>query len=195
MMGSGLFDFATLPPLTTRRLLMRPIVPDDLRDWLNVMAHPAVHEYLIDFETAPDEAEMRSIITWTEEIFAQKRGIRWAITLFPCDRLIGSCGFHLYDPAHRRVEIGYELHRDYWRRGIMSEAVDMLMTFCFERLNVHRMEADVTVGNLASASLLQGLGFQFEGTWRERVFKRGQFQSLWQFAMLAPAYHRRSETA
>ena len=107
--------------------------------------------------------------------------------------MIGSCGFHLYERRHRRAEIGYELHSDYWRRGIMSEATQAVLQFCFERLGAHRLEADVVEGNSASAALLKKVGFTLEGVWRDRVFKRGAFQSLWQFGLLAPEFHARQK--
>ena len=50
-------------------------------------------------------------------------------------------------------------------------------------------------GNAASAALLRKVGFTLEGVWRERVFKRGAFQSLWQFGLLAPEYHARRKAA
>ena len=189
------FDFGAAPILETERLRLRRIVEADLQDWLDVMAHPAVHQYLIDFKGEPDAAEMRAIIEWTDEIFEHKTGIRWAITRPPDDRMIGSCGFHLYHPGHRRLEIGYELHRGCWRQGLMSEAILALMAFCFDRLAAHRIEADVTVGNAASAGLLRRLGFQLEGIWRDRVRRDGRFYSLWQFGILESEYRRRDGSA
>ena len=185
------FDFADVPDLCTDRLRLRRIVASDLPAWAEIWNSPQVMRYMIDFETMPDDSEVWSIIEWADRIFRQKTGIRWAVTLKPSDRMIGSCGFHLYDPRHRWLEIGYELHHDFWRQGIMSEAVDALLQFCFDCLAAHRIEANVTVGNEASAGLLKALGFTLEGTWRERVYWRGEFHSLWQFSLLAPEYRAR----
>ncbi len=182
------FDFAHVPTLATDRLRLRRIASEDRDDWMAVWHSPGVLDYLIDFETLPDDAMAREIFAWAGRIVAEKSGIRWAITLKPGDRMIGSCGFHLYERRHRRVEIGYELHSDYWRRGIMSEAASAVVGFCFARLGVHRVEADVVEGNAASAALLQKLGFQLEGAWRDRVRKRDSFQTLWQFGLLAPEW-------
>lgn len=77
----------------------------------------------------------------------------------------------------------------------MSEAVGALVQFCFDQLAVHRIEANVTCGNEASAALLRSLGFQLEGTWRERVYWKGAFHSLWQFGLLEPEYRARMELA
>jgi len=182
------FDFAETPMLETQRLMLRRITEADHRDWMAVWHSPGVLDYLIDFDGQPSDAVGAAIIRWAERIFAEQSGIRWAIALKPDNRMIGSCGFHLYETRHRRVEVGYELHSDYWRRGIMSEALATVLEFCFERLDVHRVEADVVEGNAASAALLRKAGFTLEGVWRDRVYKRDAFQSLWQFGILAPEY-------
>ena len=190
----SLYNFEEVPELCTERLRLRRIVPADLPAWAEIWNSPQVMRYLIDFETVPSDSEVWSIIEWADRIFKERSGIRWSITLSPCDRMIGSCGFHLYDAHNRWLEIGYELHHDYWRRGIMSEAITALLLFCFDRLEVHRVEANVTVGNEASASLLRHLGFTLEGTWRECVYWCGRFHSFWQFGILEPEYRQILQT-
>lgn len=183
------FDFSDIPDLTTDRLRLRPIVDTDLPAWSDILANPDVRRYLFEFQpNAPEEhaAEMREIMGWIQAQIAAKTGIRWAITLPPDDTLIGTCGFHVYSTENRCTEIGYELHPDYWRKGIMSEAVRLVVNFCLDTLEVHRIEADVTVGNVASRKLLESLGFTHEGTWRDRVYTPADdtYHSLWQFGLL-----------
>ena len=182
------FDFSEVPTITTDRLLLRRISERDRSDWLSVFNSPGTLDYLIDFERAPRDNVMVEIIDWAERIFRERSGIRWAITIKPQTTMIGSCGFHRFDPNSRRAEIGYELHSAYRRRGIMAEALTALLAFCFDRLCLHRVEADVTEGNLASAALLKKLGCTLEGVWRERERWRGGYQSMWQFGLLAPEY-------
>lgn len=185
MTTDATFDFQSFPILETARLRLRQIVPEDAAAWLAVNNHPEVIRYLIDFEHGTTNlAEMREIIQWTLDIFSQRSGIRWGITLKADSTLIGSCGFHLYSRHHRCAEIGYELHHAFWRRGLMREAVTAMLNFGFARLNLHRVEATVTVGNQASAGLLHALGFTQEGTWRDKYFSRGQFYDVWQFGLL-----------
>ena len=72
----------------------------------------------------------------------------------------------------------------------MTEALGEVLRFCFDCLMIHRVEADVTVGNAASAALLRKLGFVLEGEWRERVYSRGAYHSMWQFGLLEPEYRQ-----
>ncbi|MEO1291177.1 MAG: GNAT family protein [Chloroflexota bacterium] len=184
------FDFSEFPTLETERLRLRRITTDDKSTWLAIFQNDEVRRYLIDFEDNSAFDDISEIVDWTDEIYKDKSGIRWAITLTPDDTMIGSCGFHVYSEHHRSAEIGYELSHEHWRKGIMSEAVGAVLDFCFEQLAVHRIEADVTVGNEASAGLLKSLGFTHEGTWRDKVYVRGQFFSLWQFGLLAGEYQK-----
>ena len=182
------FDFDEIPRLETRRLLLRGISERDHEDWMAVWHSPGVIDYLIDFDSRPDSEMGDEIIAWAGRIFAEGSGIRWAIALKPGTRMIGTCGFHLLSRRDQRAEIGYELHADYWRQGIMHEALGAVMRFCFEGLGLRRLEADVVEGNAASAALLKKAGFTLEGIWRERVIKRGSVHSLWQFGLLEPEY-------
>ena len=72
----------------------------------------------------------------------------------------------------------------------MTEAVAEVLRFCFDCLNVHRVEADVTEGNVASAALLRKLGFVLEGLWRDRVYARGAYHGIWQFGLLELEYRQ-----
>lgn len=190
------FDFEEVPLLETERLRLRRILASDLAAWAAIWQCDKVRRYLLEFEDAPDDSVVWSIMEWAERIFKQKTGIRWAITLKAKnrkDRMIGSCGFHLYEAHNRRLEIGYELHSAYWRKGIMTEALGEVLRFCFDRLQVHRVEADVTEGNVASAALLRKLGFSLEGFWRERVYARGSYHGMWQFGFLEAEYRQHAD--
>lgn len=179
------FDYSEFPLLETERLVLRQILPSDVEDWLAVWCEPAVMRYMIDFDKTPQTIDdVMPIIEWTDDIFTKQTGLRWAIVKKSFNKMLGSVGFHLYHKANRCAEIGYELHPAYWRQGIMTEALQEVLTFGFRQLNLHRIEANVTVGNEASANLLHRLGFTQEGTWRDKVISRGQFVSLWQFSLL-----------
>ncbi|WP_081250917.1 GNAT family N-acetyltransferase [Bacillus atrophaeus] len=36
-------------------------------------------------------------------------------------RVIGTIGFQVWSPQHSHIEIGYEVHLDYWRKGYILE--------------------------------------------------------------------------
>lgn len=68
-----------------------------------------------------------------------------------------------------RAEIGFLLKRDFWRQGIVSEAMEVLLPFLFERRGLEQITADIDPDNTASRNLLEKFGFRVVGH-REKTF-------------------------
>jgi ribosomal-protein-alanine N-acetyltransferase len=97
--------------------------------------------------------------------------------------------FH-FGPDFHYAETGYELHREYWRQGIMTEAMSVILTYGFTELGLHRIEADIDPRNTRSMSLLLKLGFTYEGNLRQRYFFRGQFEDEHYYGLLKDEWLR-----
>ncbi len=80
--------------------------------------------------------------------------------------------------------IGYDLSRPYWRRGIMTEALEAVIEFGFERMGLNRIEAVVFVENVASHRLLEKLRFEREGVLRDYEFLKGRFVDMVMYSLL-----------
>lgn len=175
------------PILTTERLLLREFTLDDVPVVFEIFQREDVNEWL---ETSPmqsiedAEARVRSRIG----LFNDGMGFRWAIALREDPgKLIGSCGFFSVRRGTQTVEAGYELHPDFWRRGIMTEALRAVIQFSFgmqDLMQVHRIEALVAPGNLASNRLLEKLGFVQECLRREFFFWNKCYQDVYLYALL-----------
>jgi RimJ/RimL family protein N-acetyltransferase len=92
---------------------------------------------------------------------------QWGIAERAEGALVGTCTLYRWDRTHARAEIGYALRKDSWGRGLASEAVAAVLDFGFERMGLHRVGADTDPRNVASARLLERLGFKHEGLQRE----------------------------
>ena len=115
------------------------------------------------------------MIRLMDQNIATNDAIAWGITLKDSDSLIGNVAFWRIEKEHYRAEIGYVLHPDYWRKGIMSEVLQTVLKFGFETLKFHSIEANVNPENAASIRLLEKQGFVREGYFRENYYYRGQF--------------------
>ncbi|MCY7541071.1 GNAT family N-acetyltransferase [Bacillus pumilus] len=80
--------------------------------------------------------------------------MRWGISLKEDPAIIGSCGFLNLEKQHYRTEIGYELHHDHWRKGIMSEAIAAVLRYGFQEMDLNRIEAIIDPANTASISII-----------------------------------------
>jgi RimJ/RimL family protein N-acetyltransferase len=88
---------------------------------------------------------------------------------------VGGMGIHLGQDVHRHTAtLGYWLGQEFWRRGIMIEAVAALTDFCFENFPLRRISAEVFANNPASARVLEKAGFIFEGRLKNYVIKDGE---------------------
>jgi RimJ/RimL family protein N-acetyltransferase len=105
-----------------------------------------------------------------EDVESDARGnsICWAVTPKGQDEMIGKCILFQFSPANHRAEIGFILNRDYWRQGLMLQALQAVIHFAFNSLNLHRIEADVDPNNAGSLGILEKLGFEREGLFRDR---------------------------
>jgi [ribosomal protein S5]-alanine N-acetyltransferase len=90
-------------------------------------------------------------------------------------RAVGGMGIHLGQDVNRHsATLGYWLGEDFWRRGIMSEAVAALTDFCFDNFPLHQISAEVFANNPASARVLEKAGFVFEARLNKNVIKDGE---------------------
>jgi ribosomal-protein-alanine N-acetyltransferase len=68
------------------------------------------------------------------------------------------------------------LHPDFWKKGIMKEAIVAVLDFGFNVMRLHSVEANINSGNDASASVLEATGFIKEAHFREDFFFDGTFR-------------------
>lgn len=87
---------------------------------------------------------------------------------------VGGIGVHPGEDVHRHTAtMGYWLGEEFWGRGIMTEAVTAVTSFCFENFLLRRISAEVFANNRASARVLEKAGFTFEGRLKNNVVKDG----------------------
>src|SRR5216684_718860 len=78
----------------------------------------------------------------------------------------------------------YEHERAFWGRGVMTEAMSAILTYGFDFLGLHRVEAIIDIANERSKGLLLKLGFTYEGNLRQRYFFRDRFEDEHYFGLL-----------
>jgi ribosomal-protein-alanine N-acetyltransferase len=115
--------------------------------------------------------------------FAQQEALRWGIGLKGENRVIGAGGYS-WDAENQSAGLSYILAKPYWNQGIMTEALTAMIQFGFEHIHLHRIEARVAYPNLASARLLEKLGFQEEGRLRDGQYVNNQFVDESLFALI-----------
>ena len=170
--------FLNYKELRSERLLLRKLTDQDVFDLFEIYSDQEVMLYFDDRYAFQDIAEARQMIGDYNNAIHDKSGMRWGIVLEESEKTIETCGFHAISDYHKRIEIGYDLNRHYWGRGIMTEALSLIIGHAFENSEVNRIEAFIEPPNKASRALLRRLGFRMEGTLREHEMCRGKLTDI-----------------
>lgn len=178
-----IFDFSSFPTLSTARLRLRQMTHDDAAAVIAIFGAPEVLRFLNDDPVDTHEKAV-SFIDWLNSLYDQHKAVQWGITLREDDHMIGTCGTYAWDRDNRHVDIGYHIVPSHWGQGYATEATRAMLRWSFEHLDVHRIQADCTDGNLASERMLLKCGFQVEGLWRESCWEHGRFVDIKQFGLL-----------
>ncbi len=168
-------NFHPYPELRTERLLLRRIKVSDTPEIFFLRSNEQVLEF-IGKEPAADEEAVKEFIQNVNLDIDSSQAIMWGIALLQNpDILIGNICYWRIQSQHHRAELGYTLHPDYWRKGIMKEAVLKVMDFGFDEMKLHSIEARTSSENLASTAILKSTGFVQEGYLKEEFCFRNKF--------------------
>lgn len=90
-------------------------------------------------------------------------------------RVIGCVMLFNFDKSANSGEVGYVLHKAFWGKGYISEALRVMVAYAFDIMDLHRLSARVVDTNYASAKVLEKNGFKKEGHFRDNYFIEGRY--------------------
>lgn len=85
----------------------------------------------------------------------------------PLGEPIGSISVVSMNDRAELVHIGYCIGRNWWHRGIMSEALGAVLDFFFDEVGVNRVESRHDPDNPNSGAVMRKCGMKYEGTLRQ----------------------------
>ncbi len=158
------------PVIETGRLFLRKISMDDAVDIFLLRTNDEAIKYIHKpkLKTVDDAKELINKMNEPDRI-------QWGITLIGENKIIGTIGYHRIEEDHSRAEIGYMLHPLHWNTGMMSEAIERVIDYGFNKMNLHSIEAIINPGNSVSRKILQKFNFIKEAYFKENFFFEGEF--------------------
>ena len=168
-------NFKPFPEIKTGRLLLRKLKKTDAKELFFLRSDESVLRFL-GKEPAKTVAEVEDFIGKINKAIDENDSVLWGIA-FPNESstIIGTICLWNFKPENYRSEIGYLLHPDHWRKGIMKEAVNAVVDYGFGVLGLHSIEALMDSENIASSSVLERTGFIKEGHLKESLYFNGRF--------------------
>jgi ribosomal-protein-alanine N-acetyltransferase len=159
MNGTGFPEI--FPRLETERLVLREITPDDRDGAFRNFSDLDVAIWFFD-EPFREIDQVDQIIQEFIQDFEQGKDLTWAITLKENNEFLGTCGFGDVEIGSRG-EIGFDLAKEHWGKGLMSEALRAVIDYGFDVLGVGSIEAHTYSTNARAIRLLRKLGFHLDG--------------------------------
>ena len=150
-----------MPEIETERLRLRPLGVGDLDPWhRRIFSDPKVTRYLPVREPIPREDAVERLASQVESWQTRGFGV-WAVLEKASNQLVGHSGF-VTPEASDRIELIYALGRDWWGRGLATEAAAACLRHGFEVLDFTEIVALAFPENEPSIHVMHKLGFVFE---------------------------------
>ncbi|RYZ27354.1 MAG: N-acetyltransferase [Chitinophagaceae bacterium] len=170
------------PELTTERLLLQQVRPEDQQFIFEGLSHPEVIPF---YGVRYDSFEAtKTQMDWCRKIYEEGTGISWKIVDKQTKESLGDISVYFYKAEHKKAEVGFWLLPQHQYKGIAIEALQAVIHYWKTEKGLHRMEAFVEEGNIASGKLLEKGGFQYEGKMKDCEIKNGTYISLLVYGLI-----------
>ena len=144
--------------LETERLILREYTKEDFPAMYAMLSDPVtMQHYLKPY----DETGVKRWLEWSQENYRKHGFGWWAMELKATGEFIGDCGITMQDIDGQLLpEIGYHIHKDYWRQGYGKEAAKAVRDWGFTHRDFDCLYAYMTAGNVASWSTAAAIGMK-----------------------------------
>lgn len=178
------------PFLVGKKVYLRLLEVADLDgpylDWLND------YEVTRFMETGFFPTTPETLRRYYETVTQNPDNVMLAIVDSATDRHIGNIKLGPIHRIHRRADMGIMIgDKEFWGSGVGKEALDLILWYGFDRLNLHKITLGVDADHHQAVKLYEGLGFKIEGTRREHLFRDGAYRDMHVMGILQEDYRRR----
>jgi len=169
----------SLPVLTGATVTLRELRPSDASSLFALLTTEEVSRFI---SPPPSTVEgFEKFIAWTLRQRSVGSYACFAVTIDSTDTAIGIFQLRQLEPGFGTAEWGFAIGSAYWGTGVFQEGAELLVTFAFETVGVHRLEARAAVRNGRGNGALRKIGAVQEGLLRKSFQKNGEYldQALW----------------
>jgi RimJ/RimL family protein N-acetyltransferase len=151
---------------TSRLTLRTPVIEDAKSIFQNYANDRLVTRYL-HWQPHENLAETKAFIQRCTNVWRAGTAFPWVMCLKKTGEVIGMIELRI--DGHR-ADMGYVLARDYWEKGLATEAAKLILDWAIAQPPVYRVWAVCDIDNHPSARVLEKIGMQREGVLRRWLF-------------------------
>jgi len=169
----------SIPDLQGELVVVREVAHRDAPTLYEMLGDPRVSEYMASPPPSLDAFE--GFIGWARRERELARGVCFAIVPPGLTEAVGIIQLRAQDPSWFTAQWGFAIGLAFWATGAFYDAAQLVVSFAFEQMNVHRLEARSMVTNGRGNGILQKIGAKPEGALASAFPKNGRYnaQFLW----------------
>ncbi|MEP7147127.1 MAG: GNAT family protein [bacterium] len=175
--------------LEGNNIYISPLSKSDISDkyinWLNDK------EVCKDNSHATFPNTKEKTLSYIESLQGSKDEIAFAIKWKKNNKHIGNIAIKKIDRINRSAELAIIIgDKNYWNKGIGSDAYRLLIDYGFNTLNLNRISSGQTVSNTGMIRVCEKMGMKKEGTLREVLFKDGEYINAVIYSIILKDYRK-----
>jgi diamine N-acetyltransferase len=175
-----------LKTLQAQNIYLRALEPEDLDFVYEVENNVSIWE-ISHTQTPYSKFLIKQYLENAHQDIFEAKQLRLVICKNHNFKAIGLIDLFDYDPKNSRIGIGILINNETNRNnGVGSQALGLLITYCFEVLNIHQLFANISTENEASLALFTKFGFQFVGTKKQWNLVNGIYKDENLYQLINP---------
>ncbi|MGN4126901.1 GNAT family N-acetyltransferase [Lysinibacillus sphaericus] len=152
-------------------VLLKPITKEDVSGVLAAGRYPEIWSYLST--TIEQESDVHNFVDKALTEKMQKKEFPFAIVEKRSGKIVGSTRFMDIDDKHKRLEIGNTwITPTFWRTAVNTNCKYLLLQYCFEVLDLQRVQIKTDLENLRSQRAIERIGATKEGILRNHMIRK-----------------------
>lgn len=154
---------------------LRALEPEDL-DFLFSVENDSLFWEVSSTQTPFSKHLLEQYIANSHLDIYEAKQLRLVIALSNSNETVGMVDLFDYNPQHQRAGIGILVTKEYQNKGYASEALEILIPYCFNTLNLHQLFANICTNNTNSLALFKKFNFKEVGVKEEWISSNGAFK-------------------
>ncbi|WP_088324866.1 GNAT family N-acetyltransferase [Polaribacter tangerinus] len=161
--------------LSTNKTILRALEPEDLEFLFEIENNELFWE-ISHTQTPFSKYILKQYIENAHLDIYETKQLRLLIEEKKSKNSIGMIDLFDFDPQHKRAGIGILIHPEYQNKGFASDALSMIINYCFKHLNLHQLYANITIDNDKSFSLFNKFKFEKIGVKKDWILSNGKYK-------------------
>ena len=162
--------------LTGKKIHLRALEPEDL-DFLYTIENNESFWEVSSTQTPFSRFVLEQYIVNSHQDIFEAKQLRLIIVDNISNISVGMIDLFEFNPLHKRAGIGILIIETEQHKGLASEAIELLVNYSFNQLNLHQLFANITADNTKSLELFKKLNFKKIGVKKEWIFSNGVFKN------------------